>query len=119
MLNSYKPNTSSCLETAIRLNKRGFIDLTGAEFKYGEHCLNILNGRLGRLNPATCLVNGQLSILSEIKPSLFSSRVLINWRNFEFELMMISIQELTTQAELKLKFIARWLPPPESEILPS
>lgn len=107
------------METATRLNQRGFIDLTGAEFKYGEHRLHILNGRLGRLNPATYLASGHLTIISEIKPSLFSSRVLIAWRNLEFELMMISIQELTTQHELKLKFIARWLPPTETERVPS
>jgi hypothetical protein len=88
----------------------GVIDLTGAEFEYGGRCLHILNGRLGRMNPQTSLANGHLSIITDVKPSLFLSRAQISWRNLEFELMMISIQEFTLQAELKLKFIARWIP---------
>jgi hypothetical protein len=98
------------------VHQLGVIDLTGAEFEYGERCLHILNGRLGRVNPETSLANGHLSVVSEIKPSLFLSRAQISWRNLEFELMMISIQELTLQNELKLKFIARWIPPISTKV---
>ncbi len=97
-------------ETAA-IHQIGSIDLTGAELEYGERSLHILNGRLGRVNPDTSLANGHLSVVSEVKPSLFLSPAQIKWQNLEFELMMISIQEFTLQAELKLKFIARWMPP--------
>ena len=94
----------------------GVIDLTGAEFEYGERRLHILNSRLGRVNPETSLANGYLSVMSEVKLSLFLSRAQISWRNLEFELMMISIQEFNLQNELKLKFIARWIPAPETKV---
>jgi hypothetical protein len=93
------------------------IDLTGAKLEYGESCLHILYGRLGPVNPESHLANGHLSVISQTKPSLLSNRVQIGWRNLEFELMMISFQDLTTQAELKLKFIARWMPSPKTEVL--
>jgi hypothetical protein len=106
-------NSTHALLKTTAVHQIGSIDLTGAEFEYGECCLHILNGRLGRVNPETSLANGHLSVISHTKPSLFSSRAKIGWRNLEFELMMISIQELTAQAELKLKFIARWTPKTE------
>jgi hypothetical protein len=102
-------STHSLFKTPV--HQIGAIDLTGAEFEYGERCLYILNGRLGRVSPETSLVNGYLSIKTEIKPNLFLSRAQISWQNLEFELLMISIQEFTLQAELKLKFIARSIPP--------
>lgn len=117
MLNAYQSNATHASEPTTMLHQLSFIDLTGAKFEYGENCLDIVNGRLGRLNPETRLANGHLSVISETKPSLFSNRVQIAWQNLEFELMMISIQDLTAQAELKLKFIARWMPPHKTEVL--
>jgi hypothetical protein len=117
MLNRPRADATYSLGATKMLHPLGSIDLTGAEFEYGECRLNILNGRLGRMNPETRLANGCLSVMTEIKPSLFSSRARIAWRNLEFELMMISMQELTLQAELKLKFIARWIPPPETKVV--
>ncbi len=114
MLNSSRASGSDSLGTTQILHQLGSIDLTGAEFEYGESYLDILNGRLGRINPETCLTNGYLSVISRTKPSLFSSRARIGWRNLEFELMMISIQELTAQAELKLKFVARCISRPQT-----
>jgi hypothetical protein len=110
-------NNTQFLYKSAPTQEIGSIDLTGAEFEYGEHCLHILNGRLGRINPETSLANGHLSVMSEVKPSLFLSRAQISWQNLKFELMMISIQEFTLQAELKLKFIARWIPPTKTKVL--
>ncbi len=110
-------NNTQLLYKSAPTQEIGSIDLTGAEFEYGESCLHILNGRLGRVNAETSLANGHLSIISHTKPSLFSSRAKIGWQHLEFELMMISIQEITAQAELKLKFIARWIPPNKTKVL--
>ena len=113
MLNHPRAGVSNVLHSPTMPHQLRSIDLTGAELKYGERQLHILNGKLGRINPQTGLANGHLSIVSHTKPSLFSNKARIGWRNLEFELMMISFQELTLQAELKLKFVARCisLPP--------
>ena len=118
MLSTSRANGTDFPGTTQILHQLGSIDLTGAEFKYGKSCLNILNGRLGRVNPDTSLANGYLSIMTEVKPSLFLNRAQIGWQNLEFELMMISIQEFTLQAELKLKFIARWISSPTTKAFP-
>jgi hypothetical protein len=115
MLNSPRAGGTKFPGTTQMLHQLGSIDLTGAELEYGASCLNILNGKLGRINPETGLANGHLSVISQIKPSLFLSRVRIAWRNLEFELMMISIQDLSLQSELKLKFVARCLSMPKTK----
>ncbi len=99
------------------LHHLGAIDLSGAELEYAECRWQIRHGKLGRIDPESSLTNGHLSVISQVKPSLFSSRVRIAWRNHEFEVMMISIQELTLESELKLKFIARWIRPIETKVL--
>jgi hypothetical protein len=114
MLKRFRTDFGDALRSPIALHQIGSIDLTGAELKYGEQNLNILNGRLGRINSETRLANGHLSVLSHAKPSLFSDRARIGWQNLEFELMMISFQELTLQAELKLKFVARCISTPQT-----
>ncbi len=117
MLNKIRVDTSHALKATKIIPQLGSIDLTGAEFEYGQSRLNILQGRLGRVNPSTSLANGHLSIISHTKPSLFLSRAQIIWQNLEFELMMILIEEFTLQAELKLKFVARWTPLQTSKLL--
>jgi hypothetical protein len=83
------------------------IDLSGAELEFGVHHLKIVAGSLGLINPNSRLANGHLSLISSERPNLLSNKLKIFWRNLEFEIVMLSIQELSADAELKLKFIAR------------
>jgi hypothetical protein len=117
MLNVSRASNTQLLGTSKLLHQLGAIDLTGAELEYAESRLTILNGKLGRIDPKSSLTNGHLSVISQVKPSLFSSRVQIAWRNHQFEVIMISAQELTLEFELKLKFIARWIRPVETKVL--
>ena len=97
-------------------NYIGLIDLTGAKLEFAENNLDIISGKIGLVDPASRLVKGHLSVISPVKPNLRSSQVRIGWQDLAFELMMISLQGLTHQDELKLKFIARSIPG-ETEIL--
>lgn len=89
----------------------GSVDLTGAELEYAGNCLNVTSGKLGNFDLKSRQVSGNLNVISNIKPSVLSSLVRIKWRNHEFEVMMISIQGMSLTGELKLKFVARWIPP--------
>jgi hypothetical protein len=88
----------------------GSVDLTGAELEYAGCCLSVINGKLGNFDLKTRQVSGNLSVLSLVRPSVLSSLVRIRWRNHEFEVMMLSIQGMGLAGELKLKFVARWIP---------
>jgi hypothetical protein len=92
----------------------GSVDLTGAELEFAGLRLNVTSGKLGHFNSKSRQVSGCLAILSNVKPSLLSSVVKINWREQQFMVMMLSIQELNQGGELKLKFVARWIAPDHS-----
>jgi hypothetical protein len=89
----------------------GTLDLTGAELEYAGQRMNVTTGKLGHFDPNTREVRGKLSILSPIRPSVLTSDVRIYWQHHEFEVMMMSVQDINDGGELKLKFIARWIPP--------
>lgn len=89
----------------------GTLDLTGAEIEYAGHRMSVTTGKLGHFDPNTREVRGRLSILSPVRPSILNNNVRIRWQNHEFEVMMMSVQDINDSGELKLKFIARWIPP--------
>ncbi len=89
----------------------GTLDLTGAEIEYAGHRMNVTTGKLGHFDPSTREVRGRLSIVSSIRPSVWTSDIRIRWQTHEFEVMMLSVQDMNDSGELNLKFIARWIPP--------
>ncbi len=89
----------------------GTLDLTGAEIEYAGHRMNVTTGKLGHFDPNTREVRGRLSVSSAIRPNVWTSNIRIRWQNHEFEVMMMSVQDMNDSGELKLKFIARWIPP--------
>jgi hypothetical protein len=89
----------------------GTLDLTGAEIEYAGQRMNVTTGKLGHFDANTREVRGRLSVVSSIRPNVWSSDIRIRWQNHEFEVMMMSVQDMSDNGELKLKFIARWIPP--------
>jgi hypothetical protein len=109
MLLNIENQTQTTIGESMMSHFVGSVDLTGAELEFAGCCLNVISGKLGHFDPKTRQVNGSLSIVSPIKPSLLSSLVRIHWRDQEFDVIMISLKETSVKDELKLKFVARLL----------
>jgi hypothetical protein len=106
---NFESHTQSGMNESMMNHFVGSVDLTGAELEFAGCSLNVTSGKLGHFDPKRRQVSGSLSIISPIKPSLLSSLVRIHWRNQEFEIIMISLKEITLKDELTLKFVARVL----------